>query len=544
MNCKPFGWRVCAGLCELGLVLGTFSPARGQSADASAPLNSGAKTAATQQSAGAAAALEPLLKKFVGVLGVVEGQAAEAPPLDRAIYEGAIPAMLRPLDPHTQFFTPQQFDQLKQMEQSEQKGFGSIVSVLPGRVIFLQTFPGTPTNKAGITPGDELVAVNNIAIANLEPEQIIGLLTEARQHKITVYVRRQGTPKLLAFALTPELMDSPTVDRTYLLGPGYGYVRVASWDMQTAGQLRDAIEKLGGEKLRGMVLDLRNNPGGVVKGALDAAAMFLNPGQRILTARGRFGEPETADVPKSAQPYRFKLSVVVNAKTASASEILTGALQDHDRAVVVGDPSYGKGLVQTVLPLANNTGLALTTAFYYTPSGRSIQKPLRNSQLSETFAARADSGKPKYKTDDGRTVEGGGGIQPDVRIGPETPTRLEIVLDASGAVTTYATDYLTKHSPLPETFDVTPDMLDDFKVFLSLHNIQPSVADWSRDRKWIVNRLEEEVVTQARGVAAGDRIAAERDPQLQQALKAVESKPVQGMEARALPGGPADRAKP
>ena len=538
MKRRPLGQSICVMLCGLALTLSASAWAQGGSADASAPLDSGAKTAAIQKDSGTAEALDPLLKKFVGVLSVVEGQAAEAPPLDRSVYEGAIPAMLRPLDPHTQFFTPQQFDQLKQMEQSEQKGFGSIVSVLPGRVIFLQTLPGTPTNKAGIMPGDELVAVNNIAIANLEPEQIIGLLTQARQQKITVYIRRQGAPKLLAVALTPTLMDSPTVDRAYMLRAGYGYVRVASWDMQTAGQLREAIEKLGGDKLQGMVLDLRNNPGGVVKGALDGAAMFLKPGQRILTAKGRFGQPETADVPKSAQPYHFKLSVIVNAKTASASEILTGALQDHDRAVVVGEPSYGKGLVQTVLPLANNTGLALTTAFYYTPSGRSIQKPLRNSQLSETFAERTDSSKPKYKTDDGRTVAGGGGIQPDVRVEPETPTRLEIVLDASGAVTSYATEYLTKHSPLPETFNVTPDMLDDFKVFLSLHNIQPSVADWSRERKWVVNRLKEELVTQARGVAAGDEIEAQRDPQVQQALKAVENKPLRGMEARTLPSRP------
>jgi carboxyl-terminal processing protease len=511
----------CWSILWVSLMLGSCLAAQTAPPDPHAPLNSGANTAAAQPPDVSAATLDPLLKQFVGVLSVIESQAAEAPPLDRMIYEGAIPSMLRPLDPHTQFFTPQQFDQLKQMEESEQKGFGSIVSVLPGRVIFLQTLPGTPTNKAGIMPGDELVGVNNIAIANLEPEQIIGLLTQARQHKITVYIRRQDSPRLLSFALTPALMNSPTVDRAYMLEPGYGYVRVTSWDMQTAQQLREAIEKLGGNKLRGLVLDLRDNPGGVVKGALDAASMFLNAGQRILTAKGRFGEPQTADVPKGAQPYSFRLSVIVNAKTASASEILSGALQDHDRAVVVGEPSYGKGLVQSVLPLANNTGLALTTAFYYTPSGRSIQKPLRNSQLSGTFAERPDAAKPIYKTDDGHTVVGGGGIQPDIQVSPQTPTRLEIVLDASGAVTSFATEYLSKHSPLPESFDVTADMLDEFKVFLSLRNIQPSVADWSRDRKWIVNRLKAEVITQARGVAAGDEIESQRDPQVREALKSV-----------------------
>jgi carboxyl-terminal processing protease len=241
-----------------------------------------------------------------------------------------------------------------------------------------------------------------------------------------------------------------------------------------------------------------------------------------LTAKGRFGEPETADVPRNAKPYRFRLSVIINAKTASASEILTGALQDHDRAVVVGEPSYGKGLVQSVMPLADRTGLALTTAFYYTPSGRSIQKPLRNSQLSETFANNNNAERPTYKTDAGRTVTGGGGIQPDIRVYPASPTRLEAVLDASGSVTRFATQYLAAHSQLPDQFTVTSEMLDEFKVFLAQRDIQPNVSEWARERNWITSRLEQEVVTQARGVAAGDEIEMQRDPQVEAALQAVE----------------------
>lgn len=487
-----------------------------------APPNSAGKSTQAQSATDSAKTLEPLLKQFLDVMEAVQTQGAEKTPLDRAIYEGAIPSMLRELDPHTQFFNPEQFEQLSEMEHSEQKGFGSIVSVLPGRVIFLQTFPGSPSNKAGIMPGDELIAVNNIAIANLEPQQIVGLLTQARQQKITTFIRRQGADRLLRFVLSPALMDSPTVDRAFLLRPGYGYIRVTSWDMQTSKQLRDAITKLGGDQLQGLVLDLRDNPGGVVKAALDGASMFLQPDQRILTAKGRFGEPETADVPKNAKPYRFRLSVIINAKTASASEILTGALQDHDRAIVVGETSYGKGLVQSVMPLSDRTGLALTTAFYYTPSGRSIQKPLRNSQLSETFSDNSKGARPKYKTDAGRTVMGGGGIQPDIRVYPATPTRLEAVLDASGSVTQFATQYLSAHSKLADKFSVTPEILDEFKVFLAQHDIQPNVSEWARERNWMTSRLEQEVITQARGVAAGDEIEMQRDPQVQAAVQAVE----------------------
>jgi carboxyl-terminal processing protease len=470
--------------------------------------------------------LEPALRQFIDVLSTVQSEAADAEPVDKLVYEGAIPSMLRQLDPHTQFFDPAQFQQLKQMEDSEQKGFGSIVSVLPGQVIFLQTLPGTPSNKAGIQAGDELVAVNNIAIRQLEPQQIVQLLTEARQQRVTVYIRRRGSARPLEFTLTPELVDSPSVDRAYMLEPGFGYIRIASWDLQTAKQLADAIKKLGGERLQGLVIDLRNNPGGVVNAALEGAAMFLAPGQRILTAKGRSSDPQNADVPKTAKPYQFPVSIIVNEKTASASEIFSGSLQDHDRALIVGEPSYGKGLVQSVMPLSDGAGLAITTAFYYTPSGRSIQRPLRNSALSETFGGHPDPNAPTYKTDNGRLVKGGGGIQPDVPVTPPRSSRLETVLDASGVLTSFATDYLAKHAPLKEPIEITPPILDELKVFLATRAIQPGVAQWTAERPWVSARLKEELVTQARGVAQADEIQAKRDPQVQAALSAVRDKNV------------------
>ncbi len=467
--------------------------------------------------------IAPSLRRFISVLSTVQAEAPDPVSVDKLIYEGAIPSMLRQLDPHTQFFDPAQFQQLQQMEQSEQKGFGSVVSVLPGQVIFLQTLPGTPSNKAGIQPGDELVAVNNVTIGSLEPQQIVQLLTEARQERVSVYIRRQGSPKVLQFALTPELVDSPSVDRVFMLQPGLGYIRIGSWDLQTAKQLRDAIEKLGGNQLNGLVLDLRNNPGGVVKAALDVASMFLQAGQRILTAKGRTGESEVADVPKQAVPYRFRLALLINEKTASASEILSGALQDHDRAVVVGEPSYGKGLVQSVVPLSNGAGLAITTAFYYTPSGRSIQRPLRNSALSETFENKPSTSGPVFKTDKGRLVTGGGGIQPDIRVDVAALTQLETVLDASGAITAFATQYISQHSPIAADFEVTPEIIDDFKVFVSTRRIQPSVADWTRERSWVTNRLKEDILTQAKGVEKGDEIAAQYDPQVQTAVRELQN---------------------
>src|SRR5271154_4393941 len=264
--------------------------------------------------------MDNALKRFTELISIVETQAADPVNTQQAIYQGAIPGMLRTLDPHSIFFDPDQNEQLKQMEHSERKGFGTVVSILPGRVIVLQAMEGTPSAKAGLQPGDEIIAVNNVALARLEFEQIIGFLGEARQHQAQLIVRRPTNARLLQFVLDPALVDSPRVDRAFLVQPDIGYVRVNAFDPQTGKQLKEAIESLGGDKLKGLVLDLRDNGGGVVAAALEAASYFLQPGQRILSIKGRSIEDQQVDVPKSAPPFPFRPAVLVNEKTASASE--------------------------------------------------------------------------------------------------------------------------------------------------------------------------------------------------------------------------------
>jgi carboxyl-terminal processing protease len=455
--------------------------------------------------------LDAALKRFTQVLSLVESQAADPVSTEQAIYQGAIPGMLRKLDPHSIFFDPQQNEQLKEMEKSERKGFGTVVSVLPGRVIVLQALPGTPSAKAGLTPGDEIVAINDIALARLNFEQLVGYLGEARQHRAMLMVRRPGNARPMQFVLDPALVDAPSVERVFLLRAGVGYIRVSGFDPQTARQFKEAIEELGGSKLKGLVLDLRDNGGGVVQTALEMASDFVKPGQKLLSVKGRSIEGQDVDSPKTAMPYSFPVAVLVNAKTASAAEIVSGALQDHDRAVILGEPTFGKGLVQNVFPLSSNTALALTTAFYYTPSGRSIQKPLASGQLE------VEKQKEQFRTDSGRIVTGGGGIQPDVIVHLENPTRLRVVLDASGLMTQFATQY-TQSNHVTDSFELTPAILEEFQVYAGQRNIQPPVGEWLLDRAWIQNRLKQEIFNQALGVAKGDEVEAQRDPVIRAAL--------------------------
>jgi carboxyl-terminal processing protease len=354
-----------------------------------------------------------------------------------------------------------------------------------------------------MNPGDEIVALNGIPLARLDTEQLVQLLSQSRNQQVRLDVRRPGSARLLPLVLTPEDVDTPSVERAFHIRPDVAYLRVGTFDVPTGKAVRDAVEQLGGQKLKGLVLDLRNNPGGVMGAALETASLFLKPGQTIVSVRGRSMGTEEIKVPDKLTPYTFPVAILVNGKTASASEIVSGALQDHKRATVIGEQSFGKGLVQSVMPLSQGTGIALTTAFYYTPDGRSIQKSLPG-QLAQTT-----------------TGGGTGGIHPDRVVFPEPMTRFRAVLDATGSFTTFATDYIQRVRTLPPSFDVTPAILDDFQTMLSGRNIRPALAEWSREREWIQNRLKQEILNQAVGVAKGDEVELERDPVALAALQAI-----------------------
>jgi carboxyl-terminal processing protease len=471
---------------------------------------------------GAADDLDSEIKSLISVYASLETNAADPVAPEQAFYQGAIPGLLRSLDPHSVFFDPGQFDQLKKMEASTQKGFGSVVSILPGRVIVLQTITGTPSAKAGLSPGDEILAVNGYVIARLDLDQLAELLGESRQRPARLEVRKPGSAHILELTLIPAEMQSPSVERAFLLGAGVGYIRVSSFDEHTVQELKEAIEKLGGDRLTGLVLDLRNNLGGLVTAALETAALFLRPGQTIFTVRGRHMPEKAETVHAGAKPYGFKLAILINGKSASASEIVTGALQDHDRAIVLGEPSFGKGLVQTVFPLSQGAGLALTTALYYTPSGRSIQKPLDAARFELAATTSKPNQAKEFHTDSGRVVTGGGGIQPDIAVEPPAMNRLRQVLEATGSFTTFATEYLRDHK-VSQDFAVTPALMDQFQVFLAARNIEPGVTDWSQERDFVTNRLKTEIFNQAFGVEKGDEVEAERDPAIQRARAVVGS---------------------
>lgn len=454
------------------------------------------------------------IKRFIDAFNTIYQESADPVPAEGVFFQGAIPGMLRTLDPHSVFFTPELFAQFAAMQSGERKGFGTIMSILPGRLILLQTLPGSPAARVGLSAGDEVLAINDIDVAYLDVDQLEQLLDSARQHDAKLDVRHPGNPQLVTVTVSPQMIERPTVDRAFQVKPGIGYIRITSFEVATGSLVRQVIENLGGESLAGLVIDLRNNPGGAVESAREIASMFLAPDQLVFTVNGRHTGTEDVYVPKSAIPYTFPVAILMNGRSASASEILAGALQDHDRAVILGESSYGKGLVQRVIPLSGNAGMTLTVAFYYTPSGRSIQKPLNGGQLGA--ATRVPKGP--YRSDSGRPLDGGGGIQPDEIVLPASQTQLQIELDAAGLFTSFASEYRRDHR-VEENPEITTDMLDAFQAFVAARRVQPGLDERGASRQWIEDRLRQELITLEFGVTKGDELEIRRDAVVERATR-------------------------
>ncbi|MGH9453574.1 MAG: S41 family peptidase, partial [Terriglobia bacterium] len=285
---------------------------------------------------------------------------------DHAIFDGAIRGMLSTLDPFTAFFDRGQFEMLQQQTRGEALGFGSILFVKPGKILVLETAQGSPSWRAGLGPGDEITGVNGIRVAQLGLDSLIELLQKSKSHAVTLEVIHPGHFVPQGYKLQPAEVAVPTVDKAFLYEKGIGYIHLASFESKSPREMAEALNRMSVNNLSGLILDLRNNHGGMIDAALGVASLFLPAGKVVLTVSGR-AVPEKAYRTIAASPvYTKPLIVLVNGETASAAEVVTAALQDHDRALIVGESTFGKGVVETVRGLSEKTGLALLTAEYFT----------------------------------------------------------------------------------------------------------------------------------------------------------------------------------
>jgi carboxyl-terminal processing protease len=374
-----------------------------------------------RSSAADSSAQNRILSEFQQALGIAQENYAGALNLE-AVGKSSIQGMLQQLDPHSAFFTRSEFDDLQSEQRSRFYGIGVIIARRGGRVCVLSVVPGTPAHRAGIRYGDAIIGIDGQNAENWSSEQVIRRVRGERGEPVEITVERVGAPRPITFRIVRDEVKLPSVRAAFMLSGDIGYIALTGgFSSKTEEELTEAMGRLKREGMQQLILDLRGNPGGLLEQAVKVAELFLPPGLKIVEVRGRDSEVKTYNASENNSPEGMPLVVLINRNTASASEVVAGALQDHERALIVGQSSFGKGLVQKVFSLWGGTGLTLTTARYYTPSGRLIQRDYSKVSFYDYYMNRAgerdgaDRGQA-FHTDLGRTVYGGGGIAPDVEV--------------------------------------------------------------------------------------------------------------------------------
>jgi carboxyl-terminal processing protease len=454
---------------------------------------------------------------------------------DDALYEKAARGLVHALnDPYAALYSPAELAEVRRNQFGDRySGLGMSVEDQAGAMTVIAVFPGGPAALAGIAPGDRIRAINAEAIAGWTADQVTDHLTGSPGSTVDVTVMRAGVGTPIQNRLTRASVRAPAVPYTLMLETGIGYIPLRQFNASATNDVRIAIVSLRGAGATAFVLDLRGNGGGQLDEALGITNLFLDSGTTLVTIRDRARGTETATAQQRPLSLREPLVVLIDRNTASASEIVAGALQDHDRAVVVGVPSFGKGLVQTTYPLDGGWAVKMTTGRWFTPRGRSIHRVRRfvdghfvgtDSEARRPTAAAAHAGRPTVTSDDGRVLYGGGGIVPDVVVPGDTLLEADRLLAAALApygrvahVALYdiARDLMTRVSP---TFVVQPAWRDTLYRHLVADSVHVDRAVFDAGRALIDRLIETKVAELAFGDSSAFRGASMHDASLRRAL--------------------------
>jgi carboxyl-terminal processing protease len=378
--------------------------------------------------------------------------------------------------------------------------------------------------------------VDEKATDGLTTGEVADLLKGPKGTVVKITVAREGYAEPLVFTVTRDEIPRHSVDIAFLLKPGIGYIRLSGFNETTDREIAEGLKQLNASQLDGLIFDMRGNPGGLLNEAVAVGDMFLDKNQLIVSHHGRSSPNRPYYAVRGNQGVTVPLVILVNNNSASATEIVAGAVQDHDRGLIVGETTFGKGLVQTVTPLSENTGLALTTARYYTPSGRLIQRDYKSISLYEYHYERKVPEHPTEikLTDSGRQVTGGGGITPDIVVAApkinkleESLFRADVFIPVETGVGGFTRYYLGSKPTITKQFEVDDAVMKSFREYLTKHNVHYTEPEMAENQDWIKRKIKQEIFMSAFGQQEGFKVLLEADPQVQ---KAVDSIP----QARAL----------
>jgi carboxyl-terminal processing protease len=519
---------------------------------AAPPASRGARDRA-RNSPNATSALE---EDFAEALSIVQDNYVDGVKLEyNTVFKSSIIGMLRSLDPHSNYYDAKEFEELQTDWRSEYFGVGA--SIINHDVngetstFVLATFENSPAARAGLRYGDKILAVDGKDAKGKQSAEVRDWIRGPKGSIVKMSLERASTGVKETVEITRDVVPQPTVPDAYMIKPGVGYIDMTrGFNRTTADEFIDRLEQLHKQGMTQLVLDLRNNPGGLLDQAVKVAERFLGRGQLILSQRGRIEGVDRSYNSMNSTPDGIPLVVLVNRNTASASEIVAGALQDHDRAIVVGETSFGKGLVQSIIPMDYGTALTLTSTKYYTPSGRLIQRDYSNEGLYDYYtkgqgvggddnasAAGQKPTGPESLTDTGRKVYGGGGISPDDAVKPRliSPAQQRISDPIFGFVRELVNgrvkgfeDYkVTRgiefdHVIKTDEYPVTDNLFKAFKAYATTdgeNKLTDAQLDKARD--FIARQMRSEIATAVYGTVAASQVLVADDPQVTKAIEAL-----------------------
>lgn len=486
-------------------------------------------------------------------LSVIENNHIDGKKMDyNSVFKSSISGMLNALDPHSTYFDPVEYASFKTEQRSEYFGIGATIGDLhQGDEVSTHiraTFEGAPANRAGLRFGDRIVAVDGQSMKDKSYPEVRKFLLGTRGTIVKVTVEHPATGQTETVTITRDAVPLPSVPQAYMLRPGVGYVAMTGgFNLTTSSEFQGALEELHKKGMNMLVLDLRGNRGGLLIQAVRVANTFLQRGQLIVTQKGRIRGATEPFVALNESPDPIPLVVLVNGESASAAEIVAGALQDHDRALIVGENTFGKGLVQLPIQLEYDSALLLTIAKYFTPSGRLIQRDYSNSGFYDYYtrggmSATRDGTPPQPAgpgslTDTGRAVYGGGGIMPDevVKPGKISPAEGRLINSifafslevTSGRVAGFESYKVQRaieygHDLQTTDFPITDALIKEFKRFVAgkpVYKVTPEQLE--RSRAFVERQLRFDLATAAYGTTTALQVINERDPQISSAIDAM-----------------------
>ena len=478
-------------------------------------------------------------RAFTAALQAIEQEYAEPVESDRLVY-GGINGMLQTLDPHSNFMDPKTYAQMRERQEQRYYGLGITIQSLDRNISVVRVFEGSPAHQKGLRRGDIIAKTGDQDLTGWTTDQAVGKLRGPKGTFVNISVKRAGIPELLSMDVMRDQVTIPSIPAHFITNNDVGLIRLEDFAEHTDDELGDALKDLKLQGMRRLVLDLRGNPGGQLDQAIRVANRFLPKGDLIVYTRGRVeNSDEDYHATRPSDFLDVPMVVLVNRNSASASEIVSGALQDHDRGLVVGETTFGKALVQSVYRISAGAGLALTTARYYTPSGRLIQRPWDGAfdeYLTYTMRDQKERTKTADQlklTDGGRKVYSGGGIEPDERFdGPVegfNPTRFGRTLFGRQLFGAYAEKFYAEGDTRPGTkgdgrrpvvkdFSVDDAMVADFKQFVESKRVKMDEAAWTQDTPFIRAMIRFEIDSAVFGMGVARRRLLEVDPQAQYAL--------------------------